>query len=303
MGAVPVLRKGDKGVHVEMLQKKLNEAGPPGTKPLAVDGDFGPKTQSAVIYFQQTHLGPGKTYLSDVEQLGVVGVDTWWALSNFSGTPQRSGLPREIPKGTPTKRAKFLEIPLHEHEIGIKEDPDGSNWSTEPEGGIAKYRPGGRPAAWCARFVHWCLDQAVDQGLIDAELRELLDDSGSCRRTMNHAKEADEDEPGVNMWHYRKDGYIPRPGDVFIMQYVDDEGRHTGKGHTGIVLQVELDDRGRLENIVTVDGNSANRVKIGKRSMRHMEGFINLFGDQDEEPTFEFGLIGDVRSMDRDRTR
>jgi V8-like Glu-specific endopeptidase len=71
----PILRRGSKGAAVSDLQTRLNawRARTPGIKlaPLAVDGDFGPKTQGMVIEFQKRN---GLT----VD--GVVGPQTWGAL-------------------------------------------------------------------------------------------------------------------------------------------------------------------------------------------------------------------------------
>ena len=62
--AYPVLRKGSKGVYVEVLQKKLNDAG----YNLAVDGDFGNKTLEAVKDYQK---------VNGLVVDGIVGVKTW----------------------------------------------------------------------------------------------------------------------------------------------------------------------------------------------------------------------------------
>ena len=62
--AYPVLRKGSKGVYVEVLQKKLNDAG----YNLAVDGDFGKKTLEAVKDYQK---------VNGLVVDGIVGVKTW----------------------------------------------------------------------------------------------------------------------------------------------------------------------------------------------------------------------------------
>ena len=62
--AYPVLRKGSNGVYVEVLQKKLNDAG----YNLAVDGDFGNKTLEAVKDYQK---------VNGLVVDGIVGVKTW----------------------------------------------------------------------------------------------------------------------------------------------------------------------------------------------------------------------------------
>lgn len=66
--AYPVLRKGSNGVYVEVLQKKLNDAG----YNLAVDGDFGNKTLEAVKDYQK---------VNGLVVDGIVGVKTWEKLT------------------------------------------------------------------------------------------------------------------------------------------------------------------------------------------------------------------------------
>ena len=66
--AYPVLRKGSKGVYVEVLLKKLNDAG----YSLAVDGDFGNKTLEAVKDYQK---------VNGLVVDGIVGVKTWEKLT------------------------------------------------------------------------------------------------------------------------------------------------------------------------------------------------------------------------------
>lgn len=66
--AYPVLRKGSNGVYVEVLQKKLNDAG----YNLAVDGDFGNKTLEAVKDYQK---------VNGLVVDGIVGAKTWEKLT------------------------------------------------------------------------------------------------------------------------------------------------------------------------------------------------------------------------------
>lgn len=64
----PVLREGDQGEVVKMLQRVLNVSG----AALEVDGDFGPRTLKAVKHFQIDHSLP---------DTGVVDALTWAALA------------------------------------------------------------------------------------------------------------------------------------------------------------------------------------------------------------------------------
>lgn len=65
--ARPVLKEGDRGGWVSVLQSKLNAHG----QHVTVDGDFGPATKAAVEAFQKDH---------GLVQDGVVGPLTWKAL-------------------------------------------------------------------------------------------------------------------------------------------------------------------------------------------------------------------------------
>ena len=95
---------------------------------------FSAELEQAVEYFQMTHLGPkGKPLSID----GTVGPDTWWALDNASGAPQRSEIKAAIPQGVQPLRAKLLGVALAEHAKNVQEQPNGSNRGPD----VDKYRP------------------------------------------------------------------------------------------------------------------------------------------------------------------
>ncbi|MGI6163078.1 MAG: N-acetylmuramoyl-L-alanine amidase [Bacillota bacterium] len=77
--AAPLLRKGSYGDNVTTLQKYLQNA---GFSPGYVDGDFGPKTQSAVIAFQRS---------SGLVPDGIVGPLTWTALERANNVSRGTG--------------------------------------------------------------------------------------------------------------------------------------------------------------------------------------------------------------------
>jgi peptidoglycan hydrolase-like protein with peptidoglycan-binding domain len=64
----PFLQRGSAGPLVTRLQEFLNVATPPAAPPLTVDGDFGPRTQSAVHAYQAAH---------GLAADGIVGYKTW----------------------------------------------------------------------------------------------------------------------------------------------------------------------------------------------------------------------------------
>ena len=72
------LRKGDKGEEVKLLQNALNAEG----ATLKADGDFGAKTDRAVLRFQEKH---------DLLVDGIVGRATWKALGISDKAPEWAG--------------------------------------------------------------------------------------------------------------------------------------------------------------------------------------------------------------------
>lgn len=77
----PVLKKGDKGLAVKTAQTLLNKHG----AKLVVDGDFGAKTESAVIAFQKAHK---------LTADGIIGKNTWAELRKTSQTIPTSPAPK-----------------------------------------------------------------------------------------------------------------------------------------------------------------------------------------------------------------
>lgn len=251
---------------------------------------YGPKTFQAVMYFQQTHLGPDGLPL---EIDGFVGPDTQWALNHPTGKAQKSGLGpvsgedryRDIPHGIGPARDKLLRIALDQY--GIRERPNGSNRGTTPRGGVDKFLPAwcckkeGKGPAWCCFFVSWVTKEAF--GVYPLGRRY-----GSCKQAWAAANERRmlrEEQEGILALRRRS---IPIPGDAFYMRY----GR--GTGHIGFVYRVSQDGR----EINTIEGNCANRVKIGYRCIDYrIFGFINFYGEQWKDfsagilSSFERGLL------------
>ena len=245
----PLLAHGSKGEYVKILQALLQSQ---GFFDGEIGGNFLSKTLQAVQYFQQTHLGPDGQFL---EVDGEVGDDTWWALQNPSGEPQRSGIDPRIPEGISEARVKLLTVALQEHAAGVKEIPDGSNWG----GGVTKYLQDIGPAPWCCYFYSWVFQQS--EGTYPLGTRH-----GHCLTFWKAAKLVGK--------AFDKKSYVPIPGDAFIMLYRSHKGTLTGSGHIGFVLSVSPDGK----SFNTIEGNAGNRVKVGTRqvSQSTLEGFINL---------------------------
>jgi peptidoglycan hydrolase-like protein with peptidoglycan-binding domain len=72
----PTLSRHASGDAVTGLQKGLKKYSTPATDPGPVDGDFGPKTETAVKAYQQDRA---------VHVDGIVGDQTWWAPAGAAG--------------------------------------------------------------------------------------------------------------------------------------------------------------------------------------------------------------------------
>jgi hypothetical protein len=154
-------------------------------------------------------------------------------------------------------RARVVAIAEHEAAIGIVETPRGSNTSTSPEGGIAKYSPGRSPAKWCVRFVKWVLRQANTNNSIPG-VRDLSD-SGSVASTLRAARETGRFWPAGT-------ARAPRPGDLYVT---------IEEGHIGIVRSAS--GAAGARQLTMVDGNSQDAVRITQRPESALLGYIDPY--------------------------
>jgi len=277
----PLLKYGDKGEWVKVAQKLLKDQ---GFFKGAVRGNYLKLTTEAVVYFQNTHLGPDGEFL---ESDGEVGSNTWWALRNPVGIPQKSNLPGEIPTGLTPVRTKVLRVALDEHAAGVHEIPNGANSG----GGVDKYIPAGTAPPWCCYFWSWVNREASGGYSLGAKYGRVSSAFGKAR-DLGMARQ--------------KGDYIPIPGDAFIMATSDAEAgkfKFTGTGHIGYVLRVEVSRR-KAVTINTVEGNSGNRVKLGKRNLSDdaIVGFINNYGANEQPTGWQRGLVS-AESTGGDTTR
>lgn len=243
---------------------------------------FSAALADAVAYWQQTHLGPDGFPLA-VD--GIVGDNTWWSLMHPAGKAQSSGLGKykRLPNGLTVRRRQLLLTALGEY--GVKEWPMGSNRGDRPRGGIDKYLPGwwlekpGKGPAWCCFFVSWVTHQVFGR-------YPLGRNHGSCKQAWKAAKDR-----GMGLI---ATPHLIAPGDAFVMKW----GPRTG--HIGFVYRVSEDGK----EINTIEGNCANRVKIGRRPTEgKIYGVIDFCGDEVfAQGGFERGLIP-VANVSKDSTR
>lgn len=246
------IKMGDSGDAVKVLQSLLRSQ---GHFEGVIKGNFGPLTKKSVIYFQMTHLGPQGLPL-DVD--GEVGPDTWWALKNPSGKLQSHGFTAFVPSGLSDARRKLLEWAAAEHANGAAEDPDGSNWGGRVSYYLEKCHLG--PAPWCGCYVSTGHKDALGDFPLGKPQPHV-------QTFMQRAKKS-----GI---FHPKSKYSPIPGDIFIYTFSG------GTGHTGFVASVDSCTKAQRFN--TNEGNCANRVKFGVRSVEDeaLVGFINIWGDND----------------------
>ena len=232
---------------VLLIQRRLNAA---GCGPVHEDGAFTPPTQRAVKLFQMR--------FTDADGLplkvdGIVGPITWTALFGGEESPHPSAL---LPLAAAV-------IAVAEREIGVREDPAGSNRGPR----VDEYLRGVglNPAAgsfpWCAAFVYFCFGAACARlGRRNPAVRTAgvlahwnkADAHGARRiRTAEASSEPD----------------LVKAGHIFIIDY----GR--GAGHTGLVTGMR---NGKLLTIEgnTNDGGSRDGVGVFARHGRTI-GSIN----------------------------
>lgn len=272
-----VLKKGDSGEAVQVLQRAL---GSQGYFKYFNGGNFGELTRSAVFWFQASHIGSNGIFLdADCE----IGPNSWWALLNPSGDPQAQDIPAIIPSGLSSDRVAILEAAIKEFEKGVHEVPDGSNWGSE----IKKY--GGRKGwAWCMLYCNWVSKQAL--GVYPTK----KGNSASTYQTWQQAIKEDK---------FIDKNRRPLPGDLMMMQYKNSAGQYKHKGHVGIVLRVEGGRNGGLINCV--EGNTKNKVDVTIRDMKNSKivGWIDVCGGS-RNLRYEKGVMyGKVASDNFSSTR
>lgn len=267
-----VLRYGDSGEDVKVLQEALSEQGYFNAN---IGGNFKNLTRDALFWFQATHIGPSGLFLdADCE----AGPNTWWALLNPSGDVQSQNIDPIIPSGLTEDRVKVLEVAIEEFKKGVHEIPDGSNWGPE----IQKYG-GAKGWAWCQLFVNWCCKQAF--GKYPTGIGNNPSTYATWQRAIKEGKFVESN---------------PRPGDLMMMQYKNSKGQYSRKGHVGLVLRVDGDW------INCVEGNTKNQVDVTvrKKSNSKIVGWINVCGDQNDSFDYEKGILwGSVTPDDLGSTR
>jgi hypothetical protein len=118
-----------------------------------------------------------------------------------------------------------------------------------------------QPDKWCVAFVFWCFEQASN--LIGA--KNPMKKTASTTELYDYGKKSG----GL-----LKNLSEVRPGDIMVLLKPIQSNRHTG-------LVIEVDPK---VGIVTMEGNSSNKVRRVTRSLKNLQReyaeFINIIGDQ-----------------------
>lgn len=150
-------------------------------------------------------------------------------------------------------------------EVGVRENPSASNRGACVPGakrGCVDAYTGGRHESWCAHFVSWAFEQTGYSPFGHrAAVSSLRNWGHSQGRFIEQAK------VGCGL-------FVPQAGDIFTMKRYQGSGhqRRLVGGHTGFVIRYDP----VLAIFETVEGNNADRVVMGERTLSEVDGFIRI---------------------------
>lgn len=145
-----------------------------------------------------------------------------------------------IPAGLGPRRTRILEVALGELAAGVREEPPGSNRGPRIDAYMPAWAMSMPGPPWCAWYATWVLSGALGS--------HPLGRTGGTSTLTERAR-------ARSLWRPRDGGYLPSPGDLFMMR----TGPRTG--HVGFVLGC------RDGEILTIEGNSDDRVRLGQRRL------------------------------------
>lgn len=248
---------------VKLIQQRLHDLGyvQPGrneSQSLQVDGVFGTHTANAVKLFQIRHTD---IHGQPLEVDGEVGSDTWSALFG------RATVYTSAAKPTSKFIGKVLEIATKE--IGVREDPPGSNRGKRIEEyqrlvGIDRGEP------WCVAFIFFCFATAARGLKLPNPIEEAGCKTGSVLDLWNRAGRANDitlllHDDALN------DPSKVKPGMAFVIS------TGGGYGHVGLIASVVGNQLETIEGN-TNDGGSREGIGVFRHTGRTIDsinrGFI-----------------------------
>jgi hypothetical protein len=229
---------------VRHIANRLKDLGYASTSP---SGRFDADFKSLVMLFQAQHVD---ALSRPLRVDGEVGPITWGALFGFPAASSSAG----------ALGARALAKAISQ--IGVREDPIGSNRGARVEEYLASTGLGGG-FFWCMAFVHFCFMKAAqDAGVANpfprtAGVLDAWNRSSGFRVTKSRAVA----NPNLIV-----------PGSVFIL----DHGN--GRGHTGIVRAAVGGALRTVEGNTNTDGSS-NGIGVFELNTRNvmnarLKGFI-----------------------------
>lgn len=235
-----LIKKGEQDTAlVKVIQHRLNEV---DVGPLTEDGIFGNKMAQSVKLFQARNVDENGTPLV-ID--GVIGAITWKIL--FKDDNIQESL------NSPLVQAVLA---IANQQIGVLENPLGSNSGTEVNAYLASIGLGGG-YPWCMAFVYWCFRQAA----IQVGVANPLVQTGGCLYQWNTTT-----LPKLKKVDAVNNPSLIKVGSVFIMDFGG------GKGHTGIVESVSA---GFITSIEGNTNDSLSREGIGVFRQKRKVNSIN----------------------------
>jgi hypothetical protein len=271
----PTIRNGSKGAAVRLCQERLNAKG----FHVAVDGDFGPGTETAVEQFQAS---------LNLTADGIVGPMTWAHLMSGAPVPtpkdviaeQRAALLALIPADCHADARAVLEAAIAK--LGCKEIPNGSNGG--PELAEVVEGPGGDGKVPSAYYLHWGVtDKNVLRSMppwcaiyVCYAMRVGLKKNSWTDIPLGNWFGAAQQIEDWGKKHKTWTSPLPAtvaPGSLFTISRAasgsDAGGRSVGAGHVGFIICDHGDG-----TVTTVEGNVGNAVGSHKRKKASLRGVV-----------------------------
>ena len=154
------------------------------------------------------------------------------------------------------------------------------------------YYGANKNADWCCYFLGYCIDNTLGKGYAMNKLGLISSNNdGSLNKGLyasdagSIARAAERTDTKIVMHRYG-DGYIPKPGDIFIMCKNDKL-----RTHVGFIKKVVKDEKGNVIEYKTIEGNANNNdaskstvdeftrtydTRDGESIDTHIYGFIDL---------------------------
>lgn len=243
------LHQGISGKDVKALQTVLNTK---GFKAVAVDSDFGPQTEAAVIAFQKQ---------ANINTDGDVGEQTWTALGGESNI-------KHLPAETLAKLADLAEQEAAKHLSWHGADSEAEKYLTifrKPMQELHQIEPGFVFYNWCAAFVTYCCRQ------VGIDIPDIPEGSENTMALVDSWRVWGKQK---GYW-YPKGTITPKRGDILVFNWEGNTSPLDHLDHIGIVRNYEPNS----SEIQTSEGNEGKNRRsdnLDDREISQVVGFIRF---------------------------